>query len=68
MLKALVIKELRESAGIVALAALATLYALSGLTGLGLFYWQSHSIYTYPFVNDSLTFYVSLCIGGLRSL
>ena len=29
MLKALVIKELRESAGIVALAALAVVYALS---------------------------------------
>jgi hypothetical protein len=65
MFKALVVKELRESAGIVALAALAILYALSGLTGMGLFFWQARSIYTYPFVNDGLAFYVAACIGGL---
>ncbi len=65
MLKALVIKELRESAGIVALAGLAVIYALSELTGFRLLRWGGRSLSTYPFVYDQLLYYISLCIGGL---
>jgi hypothetical protein len=65
MLKALVIKELRESAGIVVLAALAIVYALSELTGLRLFRWGGRSLDAYPFIYDDLAFYLALCIGGL---
>lgn len=65
MLKTLVIKELRESAGIVVLAALAVVYALSELTGLQLLRWGGRSLNTYPFIYDVLPFYLSLCIGAL---
>lgn len=65
MLKALVIKELRESAGILALACLAVVYALSELTGLRLLGWGGRSLNTYPFIYDQLLYYISLCIGGL---
>src|SRR5438874_7491758 len=65
MLKALVIKELRESVGIVVLAVLSIVYAFSGLTGMRLLPWQGGNSNTYPFVWDSLTFYLAICIGGL---
>jgi hypothetical protein len=65
MLKTLVIKELRETAGIVVLAILAIAYALSSLTGMGLFFGQPRGIYWYPFLNDQLAFYMTLSIGGL---
>ena len=65
MWKALAIKELRESAGPAALAILAVIYSLSGLTGMGLLPWQSRSPNSYPFVNDELWFYLWLCCGGL---
>jgi hypothetical protein len=65
MLKALVIKELRESAGIAALAALALLYALGELTGIRILPWRGQSYHTYPFVYDELPFFLSLCVGGL---
>jgi hypothetical protein len=65
MWKALVIKELRESAGLAALAALAIIYSLSGLTAMGLLPWQSRTLFWYPFVNDELWFYLWLCCGGL---
>ena len=63
MWKALAIKELRESAGPAALAILAVIYSLSGLTGMGLLPWQSRSVNSYPFVNDELWFYLWLCGG-----
>jgi hypothetical protein len=65
MLKALVIKELRESAGIVVLALLGIVYAISGLTGMRLLPWQGSSTYMYPFIYDSLSYYLALCIGGM---
>jgi ABC-type transport system involved in multi-copper enzyme maturation permease subunit len=65
MLKALVIKELRESVGIVALAVLGTVYALSELTGLRLLQWGGRSLNRYPFIYDELTFYLSCCAGAL---
>lgn len=65
MLKALVIKELRESAGIIALAIMAMIYALAELTGTRLMPWQGRGVYSFPFVYDSLTFYLSVCVGGL---
>jgi hypothetical protein len=65
MFKALVIKELRESAGIVALAVLAIAYSLSELTGMRLLPWQSGNPYAYPFIYDSFSFYLALCTSGL---
>jgi hypothetical protein len=65
MFKALVTKELRESAGIVVLAALAIAYSFSELTGMRLLPWQSGNPYSYPFVYDSFGFYLALCAGGL---
>jgi hypothetical protein len=65
MHKALVIKELRESAGIVALAALGVAYVLADLTATPLVPWQSRWLYGYPFVNDSLSFYFWLVGGGV---
>jgi len=66
MLKALVIKELRESAGVIAIAALGVMYALAVLTGVRLlpvFYaLQSND---FPFVSDSLYLLFVLTIGGL---
>jgi hypothetical protein len=65
MHKALVLKELRESAGLVALAALGLVYALSELTATRLLPWQSSQLYWYPFVGDELGFYFTLVGGGL---
>ena len=65
MLKALVIKELRESAGLVVLAGLALLNALSELAGLRLLPWNATSLQRYPFVYDQLSFYLWLYVGGL---
>jgi hypothetical protein len=65
MFKALVVKELRESAGLVALAALGLVYAYTELTGMRVLPWQSNSIYHYPFVYDTTGSYLSLCVGGL---
>jgi hypothetical protein len=65
MIKALVVKELRESAGLIALAVLGAVYALSGLTGTPILPWQYGGISGYPFFNDSLPFYFCLVAGGL---
>ena len=65
MIKALALKELRESAGILVLAVLVMGYALAELTAFSLLPWQSGRLYHYPFVNDSLFFYFSLVVGGL---
>jgi hypothetical protein len=65
MLKALVVKELRESAGIVALAVLGAIYMLGELTATPVVPWQSRTLYTYPFVGDWLAFYMWLVAGGL---
>jgi hypothetical protein len=65
MHKALVIKELRESVGLVALACLAAAYALAVLTATPLLPWQSSRLYTYPFVRDDLSFFFALVVGGL---
>ncbi len=67
MLKALVIKELRESAGIIALSILAMIYALSELTGTRMLPWQARGTYGFPFVYDGLEFYLSVCIGGMAT-
>jgi hypothetical protein len=65
MLKALVIKELRESAGLVALAALGLVYAYTEATGMRVLPWQSNTIYHYPFVYDSTGTNLSMFVGGL---
>ena len=64
MLKALVIKELRESAGIVALTVIGAVYALGELTATPVVPWQSDRLYHYPFVGDSLNWYFWLLAGG----
>jgi hypothetical protein len=69
MLKALVVKELRESVGLIAVAGLASLYVLAELTGFQLLPWQrSRYDESLPFVSDSLTFYLCLVAGGLAVL
>lgn len=65
MFKALIVKELREAAGIVALATIGVAYALAELTATPLLPWQSSRLYQYPFVSDSLSFYFALTAGGL---
>jgi ABC-type transport system involved in multi-copper enzyme maturation permease subunit len=64
MIKALVLKELRESAGLIALAVLGALYALADLAGLHIVPWSAAGG-GFPFVNDQLTFYLSCVAGGL---
>jgi hypothetical protein len=68
MHKALVVKELRDSAGLIALAALGAVYALAELTGTRLLPWLYGGIGEYPFFNDSLGFYFWLVAGGLAIL
>lgn len=69
MLKALVVKELRESIGLIAVAGLASVYVLADLTGVRLLPWQRASFdETFPFVSDSLSFYLCLVAGGLAVL
>lgn len=69
MHKALVWKELRESAGLIAVALLAAVYVLTDLTGVQLVPTQSASSIEYPFVSDgSLSFYLCLLAGGLAVL
>lgn len=55
MWKALAIKELRESAGIVVLAVLGAIYLLGELTATPVVPWQGNRLYSYPFVADGLT-------------
>jgi hypothetical protein len=65
MLKALAIKELRESAGIVVLAIIGAVYALGEMTATPVVPWQANRLYTYPFVGDQLSWYFWLLPGGL---
>jgi hypothetical protein len=69
MHKALVLKELRESAGLIAVAVLVAAYTLAGLTGVRLLPIQSGSGTQYPFVSDySFVFSLSMLAGGLAVL
>ncbi len=69
MHKALVLKELRESAGLIAVAVLAAAYILADLTGVRLLPIQNGIAARYPFVNDTaLVFYLCLLAGGLAVL
>lgn len=69
MLKALVIKELRESAGILAVALLAALWLLATLTGVQLlpllFSTYGTGTANFPFVADGLAFSFAVVIGSL---
>ncbi len=65
MLKALVIKELRESAGIVVLAVIGAVYMLGELTATPVVPWQSGRLYSYPFVLDSLSYDFWIVAGAL---
>ena len=65
MLKALVVKELRESAGIIALAVLGAIYLLGEMTGTPVAPWQYAQTYAYPFVSDILSFNFWLIAGSL---
>jgi hypothetical protein len=68
MHKALVIKELRESAGLVALAVLGSAYALADLTGVRLLPWQwRESQIHVPFLDDDFLLYPVL-VGGLLAV
>jgi len=69
MHKALVIKELRESAGLIAVAVAAAAYALADLTGVRLLPIQNGMPSAYPFVGDTtLTMYLCLLAGSLAIL
>ncbi len=65
MLKALVIKELRESVGLVALAVIGAVYMFGELTATPVVPWQSSTLYSYPFVGDWLGFYFCIVVSGL---
>ena len=66
MHKALVLKELRESAGLIAVGVLAAAYILADLTGVRLLPIQNGQAVRYPFVSDTaLVFYFCLLAGGL---
>jgi hypothetical protein len=65
MLKALVIKELRESAGLLALGMIGAIYMLGELTATPVVPWQGRTLYAYPFVNDGLSFEFWLVAGGV---
>ncbi|MCI0491574.1 MAG: hypothetical protein L0Z07_01400 [Planctomycetes bacterium] len=65
MLKTLVIKELRESAGLVALAVLAALFALASLTGVPSFMMGRPVLFPYMNITSSLAAYMISIIGGL---
>lgn len=65
MLKALVIKELRESAGIISLAVLAAAFALTGLAGLPLVPFRVIDADGFPFVTDSFLVYMGWVVGFL---
>ena len=64
MLKALVIKELRESAGIIALAALAAMFALTGMAGLPLLPIETGGD-SFPFVSSTFVFFMGWIVGLL---
>jgi hypothetical protein len=65
MQKALVIKELRESVGIVAVAMFGVAYLLAELTATPIMPWQNGYLYTYPFVWDSTQVYLWFLGGAL---
>jgi hypothetical protein len=65
MIKALVLKELRESVGLLAIAALAAVWVVTELTGMQLLPWSRGAVAPFPFVIDQLGFYMWLVVGGL---
>ncbi len=69
MVKALVLKELRETAGLAALGVLACAYALAALTGMQLLSWQPNPIYEVhvPFVDDKVLGFLA-AIGSLLAV
>lgn len=68
MYQALLKKELRESAGLLAVAALAAVYFLASLSGTKLLPWQTSGVHTIPFVSDNLHFYLWLVCGAMAVL
>lgn len=68
MYQALLIKELRESAGLLAVAALACVLSLAVLTGFPILPWPSNQLQSLPFVTDELGFFFWLVGGGLAIL
>src|SRR5262245_55317074 len=65
MFKALVIKELRESAGFVLLAALAAAFVVTCLAGLRLIPNEVIPWAGFPFIDDQFTTFLLVIIGGL---
>jgi hypothetical protein len=68
MYRALAIKELRESAGLTALAALGMVYALAEATGSRLLPGMSPRIHWLPFGYDEFPSYVGMIGGGFAIL
>lgn len=65
MIRALALKELRESIGLVVVAALGAAYLLATLVGFPLLPWQQGRVYSLPFVQDELSTFLWLVGGGL---
>lgn len=69
MHKSLVLKELRESAGLITVAVLGAAYILAELTGIVLLPLQDGVAAPYPFVGDgTFGFFLALLAGGLAVL
>ncbi|MBX3414842.1 MAG: hypothetical protein KF708_19310 [Pirellulales bacterium] len=69
MHQALVWKELRESAELIAVAVLGAVFILADMTGVRLLPFQNGESTSYPFVSDSnFSFYFVLLAGGLAIL
>jgi hypothetical protein len=64
MHKALVIKELRESAGLIAVAVLAAVFIFCDIIGIQLLPFLSGRPSTYPFVNDTALFSYLTLLGA----
>ncbi len=68
MIRALAIKELRESAGLAALAALGMVWAVLSLMGYSLarlWYGYGQNVDFFAFLNDDFTTKASIFVGGL---
>ena len=72
MLKQLAIKELRESAGLIALAALCAVGIVGPLMGMAVVPWGGSQVFWYPFINNlhiesqALAFGAFVLVLGLK--
>ncbi len=65
MTKSMILKELRESAGLVVLGLIGLVFHLANLTGFPLMGGSQQELWHYPFVQDSLSSSLWMIGGGL---